>query len=44
MAAIIAASCGTFGLFVAKRRLTSVVLTAVLIGWVYLMFGLLMYA
>jgi hypothetical protein len=44
MATIIAASCGTFGLFVAKRRLASVVLTAALIGWIYLMFGLLMYA
>jgi hypothetical protein len=44
MATIIGATYGTFGLFVAKRWLASVVLTAVLIGWIYLMLGLLLYA
>jgi hypothetical protein len=44
MAAIIGAACGTVGLFVAKRWLAPVVMTGVLIGWIYLMRGLLMYA
>jgi hypothetical protein len=42
VASIIGASCGISRLFVSKRWIESVVLTAVLIGWFYLMLGLLM--